>query len=77
MSSVHPNMTDTPSLGGLPPPPGVIPNFINPESQRSQLVAIIGICLFLTSFFVCIRLYTVFRVLKSHGWADCECCPSV
>ena len=56
---------------GLQPPPGVVPNFINPPSRAHWVYVTMPICLALTTPFVWIRLCTVFFILKSHGWADC------
>lgn len=57
-------------VGGLPPPPGTTPNFVNPESRHRQTVAALGVCLTFTTFFVWTRLYSVFFIIRSHGWAD-------
>lgn len=65
-------MSSSPPLGGLPPPPGVTPNFVDPPSRQGQIIAAVGICLAFTTLLVCVRLYTVFCIIKSHGWADCE-----
>ena len=56
---------------GLQPPPGVIPNFIDPPSQAHWVYVTLPICLAVSTPFVWIRLYSVFFILKSHGWADC------
>ena len=56
---------------GLQPPPGVIPNFIDPPSQAHWVYVTLPICLAVSTPFLWIRLYTVFVILKSHGWADC------
>ena len=57
---------------GLQPPPGVIPNFVDPPSQAHWVYVVLPICLAVSTPFVWIRLYSVFFVLKSHGWADCS-----
>lgn len=56
---------------GLQPPPGVIPNLIDPPSQAQWVYITLPICLAVSTPFVWIRLYTAFSILKSHGWADC------
>ena len=56
---------------GLEPPPGVMPNFINPPSVARWVYITLPICLAVSTPFVWIRLCTVFFILKSHGWADC------
>lgn len=58
------------AVGGLPPPPGVVPDFSNPT--LGYVVASVAVCLSITTLVVWIRMYTVFRVIKLHGWADCK-----
>ena len=60
---------------GLEPPPGVIPNFIDPPSQAYWVYVTLPICLAVSTPFVWIRLYSAFFILKSHGWADCVYIP--
>lgn len=55
---------------GLQPPPGVIPNLVDPPSQARWVYITLPICLAVSTPFVWIRLCTVFFILKSHGWAD-------
>ncbi|MCJ1424105.1 hypothetical protein MMC29_001992 [Sticta canariensis] len=57
-------------IGGLPPPPGVTPNFVNPESLHSEWVLMMSMCLAFTTIFVGLRLYTKLVIIKSHGWED-------
>lgn len=60
------------TVGAMPPPPGVTPNFDDPESIAHRVVAIsvlgaaiaIPVCL--------LRLYTKRRILRNFGWDDCE-----
>ena len=59
-------------IGGLPPPPGVTPNFANPESVTTQGHVVFTMCLVISTLFVLLRTYTRFILLKSHGWEDCE-----
>ena len=54
-----------------PPPPGVVPNFINPENQASVINATLIICLSVATVFVWLRMYTRFLISKSHGYEDC------
>ena len=56
---------------GLEPPPGVIPNFVSPPSQKAANVACQSVCLTLATFCVFIRMYTRFFIIRSHGWEDC------
>ena len=57
-------------VGGLPPPPGVVPDFNNPA--LGYVIVSFAICLIMTTLVVWVRMYTVFFVIKSHGWADCK-----
>lgn len=59
-------------IGGLPPPPGVTPNFVNPESARGQAHVVFIMCLVFSTLFVSLRMYTRLILIKSHGWEDCE-----
>lgn len=59
---------------GLEPPPGVLPNFVHPQSQTGANLACNILCLTLATICVAIRLYTRFVITHSHGWEDCEFC---
>ncbi len=64
----------SPAVGRLPPPPGVVPDFKN--LTLDYVVASVVVCLTITSLVVWIRMYTVLRIMKVHGWADCKWLPS-
>ena len=66
----HSNATHI--IGGLPPPPGVTPNFVNPESLHTEWVLMMSMCLTFTTIFICVRMYTKLVIIKSHGWEDCK-----
>lgn len=59
---------------GLEPPPGVLPNFIHPQSQSAANLACNITCLIVATICVAIRVYTRFVITRSHGWEDCESC---
>lgn len=59
--------------GGLPPPPGVTPNFTNPYSVQPTIIATLVICIVVPSIFVFLRVYTKLFLAKTHGWEDCKC----
>ncbi|TGO34063.1 hypothetical protein BHYA_0214g00140 [Botrytis hyacinthi] len=59
-----------PMIGGLPPPPGVIPNFEDPYSIASVLHGFTILLLVLSTFSTIIRMYTRFQIMKDHGWED-------
>ena len=63
------------SLDGMPaapPPPGVVPNFINPANQSSIMSATWITCLTVATVSVWLRMYTKFIINKSHGYEDCK-----
>ncbi|KAF2230506.1 hypothetical protein EV356DRAFT_340296 [Viridothelium virens] len=64
--------TDTPSnvLPGLPPPPGTVPNFVNPYSIAGSLKATNILFIVLTSLTTLARIYTKLFIIKSYGWPD-------
>ncbi|KAK0514360.1 hypothetical protein JMJ35_002977 [Cladonia borealis] len=57
----------------LQPPPHVIPNFINPPSQRGANLACNILCLTVATFCVLTRLHTKIFILRSLGWDDYVC----
>ncbi|MCJ1458495.1 hypothetical protein MMC28_008868, partial [Mycoblastus sanguinarius] len=61
------SLDDTPAA---PPPPGVTPNFINPENQLAVINPTLIICLSVATIFVWLRIYTKFLINKSHGDED-------
>ena len=65
----------TPQIGGLPPPPGVTPNFENPESVSGQAHLVFVMCLVFSTLFVMLRMFTRLILFKTHGWEDCEWLP--
>lgn len=70
---LHSNATHI--VGGLRPPPGVTPNFVNPENLRTVWIVSLVACFFPPTFFIFIRVYTKLIIMKSHGWEDCKFCP--
>ncbi|XDG03564.1 hypothetical protein ABKA04_003179 [Annulohypoxylon sp. FPYF3050] len=60
------------SQGVVPPPPGVEPNFVNPENQMGGNIAIHTVFLTISTFSVIMRIYTRLRVSRvSLGVDDC------
>lgn len=57
----------------LLPPPGVVPNFVNPDNQNAEAISCVTICLTFMVLFVMMRLYAKTFISKSIGWDDCEC----
>lgn len=56
----------------LKPPPGVRPNFVNPPSYESTIVALEGVFLALMLIALSVRVYVRTRITKSIGWDDCK-----
>ena len=57
-------------MGPIPPPPGVTPNFDNPE-QGGRHVVILGLVGIPIAFlFLALRLYTKSRINRSFGSED-------
>jgi hypothetical protein len=54
----------------LPPPLGVMPNFVNPENRASILIIISTIFLALLLPFVVLRLYTRIWITRTFGLDD-------
>ncbi|PVH68619.1 hypothetical protein DL98DRAFT_375249, partial [Cadophora sp. DSE1049] len=57
-------------VGTLPPPPGVTPNFVNPEYIGHQVVVVNGIFLFLSTVVVVLRMYSRLYITSSAGIED-------
>ena len=55
------------------PPPGVRPNFVDPESLRTPVIAINVIFLVLATLAVVMRVYTKRTIARAVGWDDCKC----
>jgi hypothetical protein len=59
-------------LPSLQPPPGVQPNFINPESIAHQTRDATYVALPLMLSFLTLRVYTRLRITHSFGADDCK-----
>ena len=57
------------------PPPGEFTNFVNPPSQQGTIIAVCSVMMVFTLLFVCLRLYSNFRVTQSPGVEDCKYFP--
>lgn len=66
------NQLPDPNTPVAAPPPGVIPNYVNPESRGWETILTVTICLtFMFPFFL-LRIYSRAFVTRSLGWDDCE-----
>lgn len=59
-------------LPALKPPPGVIPNFVNPESNMQFLIVTTTCFTALAGLFVAFRMYTRLYINRSAGSDDCQ-----
>ena len=58
------------------PPPGVIPNFVDPPSLYPQIIVTLVLTLSIATLAVIIRVYTKLHVIKAWHLEDCTCCGS-
>ncbi|KAH6706333.1 hypothetical protein BKA61DRAFT_558837 [Leptodontidium sp. MPI-SDFR-AT-0119] len=70
MFDVAPTVRRQAIVGTLPPPPGVTPNFVNPEYIGHQVVVVNGIFLFLATVVVVLRMYSRLYLISSAGIED-------
>jgi hypothetical protein len=71
-------MTMDPSkLPAVPPPPGVVPNFNNPDNYKHHNIVLHTVVLTITSVAVLVRLYTRAIIKKKFGVDDCEFCSGL
>ena len=59
-------------IGGLTPPPGVTPNFVNPPSLDAYNIICQAVCLPTSSLFVFVRIYTKIRLKPPMRPEDCK-----
>lgn len=63
------------------PPPGVLPDFVDPENQGYILVIVIAICYSIMLPVVALRVYSRNWVARSFGLDDGKClvadCPEL
>ena len=60
------------NIPALLPPPGVIPNFINPPSLDLELLIASIVCLTFMGLFAGMRFYTKIAIKNRLGWDDCK-----
>jgi hypothetical protein len=67
----HLNDTVLAKIPAMEPPPGMTPNFVNPDSLYPFVIATCTLCLMLTTPALVIRMFTKIHVAKKVNWADC------
>ncbi|OCL10074.1 hypothetical protein AOQ84DRAFT_290010, partial [Glonium stellatum] len=61
-------LANTPALA---PPPGVVPNFVNPQSRADQTRIVICVTLPIMVILLALRIYTRLRKTRAFGADDC------
>ncbi len=56
----------------MSPPPGVIPNFVDPPNLNSYWVLSLTLSLTFSTLFVLMRMYTRLFISRVTSWDDCE-----
>lgn len=56
----------------LKPPPGVVPNFIDPPNLYDTAIAVQIVTLVLSTVAVAMRIYTKVRIIHQMAAADCR-----
>lgn len=59
-----------PLPGLFPTPPGVQPNFVDPEQRTGGAVPLIATFLTLSTIFLIVRLYMKLHIVRAFGWDD-------
>lgn len=57
--------------GSMKPPPGVIPNFVDPESKAYRVVNANIVCIVIGTFFLIARIASRSLISHSLGRDDC------
>lgn len=63
---------DLSNVPALAPPPGVVPNFVNPESLAPLCLIVIAFTLPLMVLFLALRLYVRLRISSATGADDSQ-----
>ncbi|UPX19597.1 uncharacterized protein EKO05_0009855 [Ascochyta rabiei] len=62
--------SDSSMVGAMPPPPGVVSNFNDPESIAHRVIVVSVLGAVITIPICLVRLYTKHRILRNFGWDD-------
>ena len=54
------------------PPPGVVPNFVNPHRNSLTLIVVGSVSVALMMCFVAVRIYTKVAIVRKYSPDDCE-----
>jgi hypothetical protein len=71
--SLPPNAgIDLSQIPALQPPPGVVPNFIDPYTRGPMFIALSAVAIGIMYLFVVARFYCKFSLRHAVTWDDCE-----
>ena len=59
-------------IGSLPPPAGVIPDFIDSPTNQAGPIIVGVLGLFSTTVCVWVRVWTKVRITRKVEWEDCK-----
>lgn len=62
--------------GGIPPPPGVTPNFDNPTNIGPPLLGVGAVFVAIMFVFLAIRIYVKAKIVRKSSPDDCKSCRS-
>ena len=57
-------------MGAIPPPPGVTPNFVNPEHRGKEIVTLGILGMVCSTLFLLMRIYTKSRINRAFASED-------
>jgi hypothetical protein len=78
LSYVSPeNLEAFASYPAIPPPPGVIPNFVDPENQNLPLFAVASLLLGIMTLFMLNRVYVKTFIVKKYSLDDGNWLPYI
>lgn len=63
---------DPSQMPALKPPPGVMPNFVDPYTKGPLLLVLSAVAIGIMYFFVLARFYCKFYVQRIATWDDCK-----
>ena len=58
--------------GAFPPPPGIVPNFTNPDYISGGIIPISAVFLTPSTLFLALRIYTRVHILRIFLADDCK-----
>lgn len=69
---MYPEGADLSKIPALDPPPGIMPNFLDPVSRANITVIPCAGIVAVMILFVFLRMYTKIYITHSTGWDDCK-----